>query len=125
MTATTRQLLADTLGWGFALWLFGYVLGFLLYAVVPVAAIGWVITPVATLVTVWVVLRKIPGRSLARYLLVALVWTAIAIAGDYLGIVKALHPPDGYYKPDVYLYYTLTFILPLALGFWSQRTAGH
>ena len=37
-----------------------------------------------------------------------------AIVLDYLLIVKALNPADGYYKLDVYLYYALTFILPLA-----------
>jgi hypothetical protein len=44
----------------------------------------------------------------------AIVWTLIAIVFDYLFIVKALNPADGYYKLDVFLYYALTFILPLA-----------
>lgn len=37
-----------------------------------------------------------------------LVWTLIAVLDDHLFIVRALKPADGYYKPDVYLYYALT-----------------
>jgi hypothetical protein len=32
------------------------------------------------------------------------------------------HPPDGYYKPDVYLYYVSTFVLPLIVG-WRKTPA--
>lgn len=31
----SKQLLKDTLGWGFILWLIGYALGMMLFAVVP------------------------------------------------------------------------------------------
>ncbi len=41
-------------------------------------------------------------------------WGAIAIACDYVFLVKLLNPPDGYYKFDVYLYYLLMFALPVA-----------
>lgn len=34
-------------------------------------------------------------------------------------IVKALKPTDGYYKPDVYLYYALTIAIPLVAG-WRR-----
>ena len=51
----------------------------------------------------------------------ALVWTFIAVVGDYLFIVKAFKPADGYYKLDVYLYYALTLAIPLFAG-WRRTS---
>lgn len=100
--------------WGVLLWLIGYLLGFLFFAFIPPTSIGWVIMPIGTLFTLWVLLKKItPLTDFKQALYVSLQWTAIALIGDYLGIVLLLHPADGYYKLDVYLYYTLTFVLPL------------
>ncbi len=113
---TKTRLLRDALGWGLALWFIGYVLGVILLFALPVTLIGWVITPVGTALTLWVLLRQIGGGAFMHYLLIAVVWTAIAVLFDYLFIVRAFSPPDGYYKPDVYLYYALTFLLPLAIG---------
>jgi hypothetical protein len=31
-----------------------------------------------------------------------------------------LSPAGGYYKADVYLYYALTFISPLIVGWWKR-----
>jgi hypothetical protein len=42
---------------------------------------------------------------------------------DYFFIVKAFNPPDGYYKLDVYVYYLLTFIIPVAVGWWKTSKA--
>ena len=78
--------------------------------------LGWVITPIVLVITLWVLLRRVNGESLGYYAIVAIVWTAIAVVSDYLFIVKAFNPPDGYYKLDVYLYYALTFALPLIVG---------
>ena len=119
-----RQLLKDALGWGVVLWLIGYVLGVVLFAFVPTNLIGWVITPIGIAITLWVAFRKVKGDTLQYFCVVAVFWTAIAVVGDYLGIVKALKPADGYYKPDVYLYYALTFLIPVFAG-WrrgSHRT---
>jgi hypothetical protein len=108
--------LRDRFGWGVALWLVGYVLGIALYFVVPPSMIGWVLIPVGTLLTTAVLWTRVRARALEDFALIAVVWTAIAIAGDYLFIVRLLDPPDGYYKADVYLYYALTFVLPLLIG---------
>ena len=43
----------------------------------------------------------------------------IAIVCDYFFLVKVFNAADGYYKLDVYLYYTLTFALPLFTG-WKK-----
>jgi hypothetical protein len=39
---------------------------------------------------------------------------------DYLFIVLLLGA-SNYYKPDVYLYYALTFLLPLAVGWYRFK----
>jgi hypothetical protein len=117
-------------GWGVCLWLIGYVLGIALFAFVPVALIGWIIMPIGTLVTISVLLR-VRNESGWFYVLLSVTWTSIAVMFDYVFIVRAFSPADGYYKPDVYLYYALTFLLPLAIGGWrgwkgqhAQRGAG-
>ncbi len=72
--------------------------------------------PIGTAITLWVLLKKIPQLTLNQYLLLGLIWTGIAIIFDYFFLVKAFQPADGYYKLDVYLYYLLTFLLPLGVG---------
>lgn len=112
----SRRLLIDGLGWGFALWLFGYVLGFILFPLVPVGTIGWIIMPFGIAVALWVAFFRIHPGGVAQFALVGVIWLAIAVLGDYFGIVKALNPPDGYYKLDVYIYYVLTLLIPVAAG---------
>jgi flagellar biosynthesis protein FliQ len=118
-----KQIVKDALGWGFVLWLIGYALGIMLFAFVPTSLIGWIIMPVGTVIALWVAFRKVNGDTLRYYCLVALVWTMIAVLGDYLFIVRALKPADGYYKLDVYLYYALTFFIPLLAG-WKRKVRG-
>ena len=119
-----KQLLKDSLGWGLILWLIGYLLGFVFFFVLPTSLIGWAIMPIGLAITLWVLLKKVNSESFNYYLILAVIWTSIAVAFDYLFIVKALKPADGYYKPDVYLYYTLTFISPLVVGWWKKTKSG-
>jgi hypothetical protein len=119
----TKHLLKDALGWGFVLWLIGYALGIMLFAFIPASLIGWIITPIGITITLWVAFKKLKGDTLGYFAVVALVWLVIAIVGDYLFIVTAFKPADGYYKLDVYLYYGLTLAIPLFAG-W-RRTARH
>jgi len=115
-----KQLLKDSLGWGFILWLIGFILGIILFFVLPLSLIGWVIMPVGIIITFWVLLKKVRSGAFQYYVILASVWTVIAVAFDYLFIVKAFNPADGYYKLDVYLYYALTFITPLIIGWWKK-----
>lgn len=117
----SKQFLKDAFGWGFVLWLIGYALGMVLYSLVPVWAIGWVITPIATAITLWVLFKKIKMETVRQYIWLAVAWTAIAVVCDYLFLVKAFAPADGYYKFDVYLYYTLTFALPVCVGWYHIK----
>lgn len=115
-----RQFLKDAFGWGFILWLIGYALGMMLFSIVPLGMIGWIIMPIGTIITLWILFKKVKGDSFSYYLATAIVWVLIAIIFDYFFLVKAFKPADGYYKPDVYLYYALTFILPVVAG-WRKK----
>jgi hypothetical protein len=112
--AIKKQFYVDAFFWGFVLWLIGYLLGMILFFVMPPDMIGWAILPIGIIITLWVLFKKIKGDSFNYYLHLAIAWTLIAIVFDFIFIVKTLKPADGYYKLDVYLYYALTFILPLA-----------
>jgi len=114
------QLLKDALGWGLFLWVVGYILGFVFFALVPPALIGWAIMPIGIALTLWVLLKKVKANSFGYYVALAVVWTLLAVVLDYFFIVKALKPVGGYYKVDVYVYYILTFILPLATGYFKK-----
>lgn len=85
--------------------------------------VGWIIMPIGTAITLWVLLKKVKANSFQYYALLAFVWVLIAVALDYFFIVKAFKPADGYYKLDVYLYYVLTFALPLIVG-WYKKPKG-
>ena len=111
-----KQFFKDSFGWGFLIWLIGYALGFALFFAVPAGAIGWVIMPIGIVITLWVLFKKIHGADFGYYAKLAVIWTLLAIVLDYFFLVKMLKPADGYYKLDVYLYYALTFILPLIVG---------
>jgi hypothetical protein len=116
----SRQFYKDSIMWGVGLWLIGYILGFIFFALVPAGMIGWSIMPIGIAVTLWVLFKKIKGDSFKYYFWLGAVWTVIAVILDYIFIVKALNPADGYYKLDVYIYYILTFTLPIVVGWYKK-----
>lgn len=118
----SKQLINDGLGWGVLLWMIGYVLGVLLFMIVPVSFIGWIISPIGVVLTLWVLTRKIRSTAFQYYAGLAVIWTIIAIAFDYLFLVRLIKPEDGYYKLDVYIYYLLTFVLPLLVGYRKAKS---
>ena len=115
----TKAFLREGLLWGALLWLFGYLLSFALFFVVPMAFLGWIITPFGLALTIWVAFREVCGASLGHYMVVGVIWTVLAVVLDYLLLVKLLKPADGYYKLDVYLYYISTFAVPFLAGWWK------
>jgi hypothetical protein len=122
MNRTTIRLLQYAVGCGIGLWLVGYVLGIVFFAVLPTALIGWIILPIGVALTIAVLLR-VKREPLWFYAILSGVWTALAIILDFVLIVKLFSPLDGYYKPDVYLYYALTFLLPLLVGAYRRTRA--
>ena len=115
-TTIVKSFLKNIIIWGIILWLIGYLLGILLFALLPPLLIGWIIMPIGVLITLWVLLKKIKASSFQQYILVGFIWTGIAIICDYFLLVKLFKPADGYYKLDVYIYYLLTFLLPVLVG---------
>ena len=113
------QLVKDAMGWGLVLWVIGYALGMMLFAFVPANLMGWIIMPIGAAIALWVAFAKVKGDTLRYYFLVSLVWLSIAVVGDYVFIVKAFKPANGYYKLDIYVYYALTLAIPLVAG-WRR-----
>jgi hypothetical protein len=114
------KIFLNTVFWGFVLWLFGYVLGFVFFAFVPKDMIGWAILPFGVAFALWVLFKKIERDSLGCYFGLGVIWVLMAVVLDYLFIVKLLRSAD-YYKPDVYVYYILTFLLPLLVGWRKSK----
>lgn len=122
MQPDKKKILINTLFWGFILWLFGYVLGFVFFALVPKDMIGWAITPFGIAFTLWVLLKKITREEFGCYIGLGVIWTIMAVLLDYFFIVKLLKSAD-YYKLDVYIYCFLTLIMPIAVG-WYRKSKG-
>ena len=90
------------------------------FMIMPANMIGWVITPIATIITLWVLFKKITREKFTCYIGLGIIWTVTAIVLDYIFIVKLFHSAS-YYKLDVYLYYALTLILPVAVGWYKMH----
>lgn len=114
------KVLWNNILWGFLLWLFGYVLGIIFLAITKdPMVIGWYIMPLGIVATLWVLFKKIKRDSFLCYFGVGFIWTVLAIFLDYFLIVK-LFKVASYYKLDVYLYYILTFVLPIVVGYYKK-----
>lgn len=115
----TKQYIKDAFGWGFLLWFIGYALSIVLFMIIPHNLIGWVLMPIGTFITLFVLWKKIHAGSFPYYTHLAVIWLFIAVICDYLFLVRVFKPVDGYYKFDVYVYYALTLCLPLVVG-WKK-----
>jgi hypothetical protein len=119
-----RPWIADIAGIGGGLWLLGYLVSLALFFTPLAPVMGWVITAIFTPLTVGVTWWRFRGRDLPLryYAGVGLAWAAIAVVLDYLFIVRLFDA--GYYAPDVYAYYALTFLIPVGVGLCLRRTRG-
>lgn len=113
----TKRFFKDAYLWGFVLWLIGYLMGIIFFFIVPKDMIGWLITPIGIVIMLWVLAKKIQRDSFAYYLYMASVWTLMAIVLDYIFNVRLFNIGSSYYKLDVYIYYTITLLLPIAYGY--------
>ena len=100
----------DVIGWGLGLWLIGYILGVVFFALVPPSVIGWWVMPFGIAATCLVLWRRVRVTELRAAVLLGLGWSVIAI--------------HGYYKLDVYLYYVLTLALPIGAATLRRRACG-
>jgi hypothetical protein len=117
---TTVKIFLNTVLWGCVLWLFGYILSILLFSFVPKDFLGWIIMPFGILAAIWVLVKKIERETFQHYVAIGIIWTIIAFVFDYIFLVNFLNLTD-YYKTDVYLYYTLTFLIPIVVGWYKIR----
>lgn len=118
METNKGKIFLNTILWGFILWFFGYILGIVFFAFLPKELIGWYIMPIASAVTLLVLFKKIKRESFTCYIGLGVIWTVMAVALDYFFLVKLFKAVD-YYKFDVYLYYFLTFALPIVVGWYK------
>jgi len=107
-----KQFYKDGLGWGFVLYLIRYALS--------IMTTSWIILPISATIALLVLFKEIKSNSFLYYFFLAIFWTLMTANLDYWLIVKVFNPEDGYYKLDVYLYYILTFALPLFVG-WRKK----
>jgi len=122
MQQNKGKIFLNTVFWGFVLWIFGYILGFIFFAFVPKDVIGWYILPFGALFTLWVLFKKIKREEFGCYIGLGVIWVIMAVVLDYIFIVKLLKSTD-YYKLDVYIYYFLTLALPILVG-WHEKSKG-
>jgi hypothetical protein len=119
-----KQWIKDTIGLGTGLWLFGYLASLLLFFSPFADIMGWIITAVFTPITIalawwWFRARDLP---LTYYVVVGVAWTMLAIVLDYLFIVRLFQ--TTYYEIDVFVYYALTFLIPVGVGLYLRHIQG-
>lgn len=115
------QILGQNIFWGFILWLIGWALGVVfVMADMPKEILGWAITPIGILITLWVLVKKINREVLMCFFGVGFIWTIMAVILDYVFNVK-LFKISGYYKLDIYVYYATTFLLPVIVGYFKLK----
>ena len=120
-TPHMMQRIKDTAGLGTVLWLIGYFASVLLFFSPFADIMGWILLAVFTPVTIAVAWWWFRARdlTLTYYAGVGTAWTVIAVVLDYLFIVLLFQAT--YYGPDVFVYYVLTFLIPVGVGLYLIR----
>jgi hypothetical protein len=118
-----HPVLKDTAGLGTLFWLIGYLASLLLYFSPIPYSLGWVLLVILTPFTIgvtWWWFRQRERHPLSYYAGVGIAWLLIAVVLDYLFIVLLFNALE-YYVPDVLLYYTLMFLIPVGVGAYLGR----
>lgn len=118
-----RPWIIDTAGLGTALWLIGYLASLVLFFSPYAEIMGWILLAIFTPVTIVIVgwwFGKREPLPLQYYVGVGIAWVLIAVLFDYLFIVQLFQA--SYYEPDVFVYYTVTFLIPVGVGLYLNRT---
>jgi hypothetical protein len=117
-----KQWIKDTAGLGVVLWLIGYLASLVLFFSPYAGIMGWILLAVFTPVTIavtWWWFRQRERLPLQYYACVGVAWTLIAIVLDYLFIVLMFQAT--YYESDVFVYYAVTFLIPVGVGLYLNR----
>jgi hypothetical protein len=118
-----KQWIKDTAGPGVVLWLIGYLASLALFFSPYAGIMGWILLVIFTPVTsaiAWWWFRSREPLSLQYYAGVGVAWMLIAVVLDYLFIVLLFQAT--YYGPDVFVYYAVTFLIPVGVGLYLIRT---
>jgi hypothetical protein len=118
-----KQWIYDTAGLGTALWLIGYLASLVLFFTPFTGVMGWILLAIFTPVTIVIALwwfRKRERLPLQYYAGVGVAWVLVAIVLDYLFIVLLFGAE--YYAIDVFVYYAVTFLIPLGVGLFLGRS---
>jgi hypothetical protein len=119
-----QQWIKDMAALGTGLWLIGYLASLVLYFTPLWTSMGgWLLLIIFTPVTIgitWWWFKKQGPHPLQYYASVGIAWVLIAVVLDYLFIVKLFQA--AYYGSDVLVYYTLTFLIPVGVGSYLNRT---
>ena len=116
-----QQWIKDTAGLGTGLWLVGYLASLLLFFSPYAGSMGWILLVVCTPITIAVAWWwfRVRDLALSYYAGVGAAWTVIAVVLDYLFIVLLFRAT--YYGPDVFVYYAMTFLIPVGVGLYLSR----
>jgi hypothetical protein len=117
-----KQWVQDTAGFGTVLWLIGYLVSLVLFFTPYAGIMGWILLAIFTPVTIaitWWWFRKRERLPVQYYAGVGAAWTLIAVVLDYLFIVLLFQVI--YYGPDVFVYYVVTFLIPVGVGLYLIR----
>lgn len=117
-----KQWIKDTAGLGVPLWLIGYLASLVLFFSPYAGIMGWILLAVFTPVTIavtWWWFRQRERLPLQYYACVGVAWTLIAVVLDYLFIVLMFQAT--YYESDVFVYYALTFLIPVGVGLYLNQ----
>ncbi len=118
-----RQVLIDTVGLGFLVWLIGYAMGFVIITlpgypdVMQQPAVLAVFGTVMAVVTGGLAFWRFRGRRGATWGYacgVGASWLAVAVVCDFVFIVL-LFGAWNYYRLDIAVYYAVTLVAP-AIG---------
>jgi hypothetical protein len=118
-----QQWIKDTAVLGTGLWLMGYLASLVLFFTPFAGIMGWILLVIFTPFTIavtWLWFRQRTGLSLEYYAKVGIAWVLIAIVFDYLFIVRLFQAT--YYETDVFVYYSLTFLIPVSVGLYLIQT---
>jgi len=117
-----KQWIKDTAGLGVVLWLIGYLASLVLFFSPYAGIMGWILLAVFTPVTIavtWWWFRQRERLPLQYYACVGVAWILIAVVLDYLFIVLMFQAT--YYESDVFVYYAVTFLIPVGVGLYLNQ----
>jgi hypothetical protein len=114
-----KQWIKDNAGLGTGLWLIGYLASLALFFSPYAGIMGWILLAIFTPVTVaitWWWFRQRESLSLQYYTGFGVAWMLIAVVLDYVFIVLLFQAT--YYGVDVFVYYAVTFLIPVGVGLY-------